>query len=460
MDIALTKKQAECLTAKSKFINIWEGAVRSGKSFGSLFGFAREALIYSQQFKLDGYNYIEHGRMLITGRTLNTIDANILQILQGYVGTNIFQYNLNDGVGKFGTIDVRIIGGDKESKAEDIKGLTANLAYDDETTSRPKRVFDMIVSRLSVKHKITTMTEEMKQLFDYSQEELDKDEKLISHLVCATNPDNPKHFLKTEYIDRPYEWGLQSFKFTIDDNTTLPPEYIQRVKNGYTGIFYQRFIQGLWVAGEGMIYDFFEERFHTRDIAELPKGKYKLISIDYGITNPTSIGLYVLPDDTKNQPVKVWREKGWYYKANPAENKRFLTDSEIVDAMFDFIAGEGVVAIIIDPSAASLKAEISRQFMKRGKFLPIIDADNEVEDGIRTQANMLKNGQYVIARTKSNKQCIDDYYLYAFDLRKAQQGIDAPVKENDHTKDEERYLLNTYFGADPKCPIDIQRFVA
>ncbi len=85
-------------------------------------------------------------------------------------------------------------------------------------------------------------------------------------LIATTNPDRPTHWLKAEYIDRKNELNFFDMKFLIDDNTTLDPDYIRDVKKEYTGVFYERFIKGNWVAAEGAIY---------KDFADDPK-KYTL----------------------------------------------------------------------------------------------------------------------------------------------------------------------------------------
>lgn len=41
----------------------------------------------------------------------------------------------------------------------------------------------------------------------------------------------------------------------MTDNPSLLPEIIDRYKSMYTGVFYNRFILGQWVAADGIVYD-------------------------------------------------------------------------------------------------------------------------------------------------------------------------------------------------------------
>jgi len=154
--------------------------------------------------------------------------------------------------------------------------------------------------------------------------------------------------------------------------------------------------------------------------------------------------------------LKCWRERAFYYNSKDPENGgKQKTDSELADDLFDFIEGEDISMIIVDPSALSFKTELRKQMGKRKKYILIKDAQNSVLDGIRTQGTMLHTGEYVLSDHPSNAQAILDYASYLWDDKA--KGEDRPIKENDHTKDEERYFLYTIFGA--RAPIDYERFV-
>ena len=120
-----------------------------------------------------------------------------------------------------------------------------------------------------------------------------------------------------------------------------------------------------------------------------------------------------------------------------------MTDSQYADALLDFIGRDtdqrDWPGIIIDPSAASFKAELTM----RGLY--VIDADNTVEDGIRRTSTMLAR-----KLIKINKQgCpegVREMQTYSWDEKKANRGEDAPVKEHDHYPDAGRYHTQTRIG--------------
>ncbi|MGL5915339.1 MAG: PBSX family phage terminase large subunit, partial [Culicoidibacterales bacterium] len=133
---------------------------------------------------------------------------------------------------------------------------------------------------------------------------------------------------------------------------------------------------------------------------------------------------------------RVWLEREYYHSGR--ETGITKTDSQYATELKAWLNGEVIREFLIDPSAASFNAELQKQ------GFPTRDADNDVLDGIRTQARMLVSGEYKI--NKICTQTIKDYSAYLWDKRAQERGEDKPLKQNDHTKDFERYALFTNFG--------------
>ena len=77
-----------------------------------------------------------------------------------------------------------------------------------------------------------------------------------ARLYATTNPDSPYHWLKTENLDNSELRAkkiLWSEHFTMADNPNLTIEFVDAQKRLYSGFFYKRFIEGLWVVAEGAI---------------------------------------------------------------------------------------------------------------------------------------------------------------------------------------------------------------
>lgn len=238
------------------------------------------------------------------------------------------------------------------------------------------------------------------------------------------NPESPQHWFYKEWICKPKEHNAIRLSFQLEDNPALTERIINRYKSMYSGVFYQRYILGEWCVAEGLVYDFGEDNI-TDDIPT--NGEY-YISIDYGTQNPFSAGLWCLLGD------KAVRIKEYYY--NGRKKKKQLTDEEYCDEIEKLteINGEKVYIkrVIADPSAASFIAAL------RKRSFNVMQANNDVLDGIRRTAVYLKNGNIKIHRS-----CVDaiaEFGLYRWDEKAT---TDTVIKENDHAMDEIRYFCNT-----------------
>lgn len=106
-----------------------------------------------------------------------------------------------------------------------------------------------------------------------------------------------------------------------------------------------------------------------------------------------------------------------------------MTDAEYADALARLAAGREIRRVIVDPSAASFIETLRRQGWRVAK------ADNDVSDGIRVTADLLRQGKLAIC--KPCRDCLREMALYCWDER---TGKDAPKKEHDHAMDEMRYF--------------------
>lgn len=224
MSDIFTPKQARALSlVKSgglKRINILEGSVRSGKTYISMimWGFWVAAAT-------------KEGAYLMAGKTLTTLRRNVLEPMCGLFG-ECFTYSLSKKEARLFGRKIYLEGAANAQAESKIRGMTLYGAYCDELSLFPEDFFAMLLSRLSVSG---------------------------AKLIATTNPDNPGHWLKRNYLDNG-ALELLDLKFTLDDNTFLPEEYVRSLKTEFTGVFYDRFILGNWVAAEGRIYEDFSQK--------------------------------------------------------------------------------------------------------------------------------------------------------------------------------------------------------
>lgn len=384
-----TPKQHELLSAykrgELKRINLLEGSVSSGKTWISL-------ILWAMWVR----NMPQDKLYLMCAKSLTTLKRNCLILLQELVGERDFTFSIPAKEGYlFGR---RIIfEGANDARAESkIRGMTLQGAYCDELTQFPEDFFAMLLSRLRLPG---------------------------AKLIATTNPDNPGHWLRQNYILRADELDFLDFKFTIDDNTTLPQDYVENIKREYTGVFYERFILGLWVAAEGLVYPMFDKRKHIFNKPSIKGPKY--ISVDYGTMNPFAMGLWTLG---RGEAEMV---EEYYYDGR--ERKRQKTDEEYYQDLEKFAEGHNIDSVIVDPSAASFIECIRRH----GKF-NVQKANNSVLDGIRLTGALIQSG-----KIRFHENCVNTFSEFESYLWDESSGEDAVIKENDHAMDMIRYFVQT-----------------
>lgn len=386
----LSSQQLISFQESNAKINIWQGAVRSGKTYSSIVRFLDEVL--------NG----PAGDYAILTKTYDTFRRNILSTLTEIIGVDARYY-----MGKREMIiwgkRIFIIGCDDRGAESKIRGATFGGAYVDEATEIPDCVFRMLISRTMIGD---------------------------ARIFATTNPSSPYHWLKTEFLDNNPD--VLSWAFVLDDNPLLTKDEKDYLKRQYKGIWYKRYIEGLWVQAEGAIYDFFDVGLHAMDYPT-NSAEYYICGVDYGTTNACA---FVMLGVNRSAYPNIWVEKEYYYDSRVKQRQK--TDSEYADDLERFIAGKPVKAIYIDPSAASFKLELQRRGVQS-----LMDANNEVIDGIRFVGDCINNGTLKVVKSCVN--LLKEIQSYVWDERSFKTGVDKPIKENDHALDALRYAMFTHF---------------
>lgn len=387
-----SEKQFHSIAQATGRQNIWVGSVRSGKSHAAMVAFC---------------NFIvecPNRAFLLAGKSERTVRQNLIEPLSRWLGPD-FYYVQGSGRVQMWDRYGYVVGANDERAEQKIRGSTFIAALLDEITILPESFYKMLLSRLSI---------EGAQLFG------------------TTNPDSPFHWLKKDFIDRAEDLNIKVFNFKLTDNPSLSDSYIQALQQEYTGLWYKRYVEGLWVQAEGAVYDHFDDKINV--IEYIPNNAIRyIVGVDYGTTNPCS---FVLIGHRPNHFPNIWLEKEYYW--NSKDKGRQKTDSEYADDFIDFIDGKHVSHIYIDPSAASFKQELRR----RG-VTGIYDADNDVLPGIRFVSQLLLDGSYKICSQCTHS--IQEYHTYVWDESASKRGEDRPMKVNDHALDSQRYALYSYF---------------
>lgn len=369
---------------------ICDGSVRSGKT-----------TIMTMAFVLWAMKNYNHTNFAICGKTVQAAERNILKPLMEIDGLGIalaMSYKVSTRVLTVRCGDITnwfyLFGGKDESSYMLIQGITLAGVLFDEVALMPRSFVEQALSR-------AISFERPKYFFN-----------------C--NPESPNHWFYQEWIKNQRE-NTEHIHFLLEDNPILTPQMIERTKAMYSGVFYDRYIRGLWVVAEGLVYPMLNESCIVDEPPE--KGEY-YISCDYGTLNPFSAGLWCWDGKTAT------RIREYYYSGRETQANK--TDEEYFSEVEKLRGDLRIKSVIVDPSAASFI-----EVLRRHKY-PVQKAKNDVLPGILTTARLLQDGVIKIGR--DCKDCIREFELYRWDEKSTE---DRPIKENDHAMDDTRYFAYT-----------------
>jgi len=269
-----------------------DGSVRSGKTFSLLLGF----LLWSAEFG-EGYDFA------IGGRTIGTLKRNIIHpyIVQLQKDPDIealggIKFNWADNVFTFAGNSFYWFGGDKETSQFLIQGKTLAGLFLDEVVAMLRSFVDQALARCSVDG---------------------------AKIVFSCNPGNPSHYFKTDFIDRADELNALYQHWTMDDNPSLTDKVRDRYRRMYSGVFYERYILGKWVAAEGTIFLQFAAN-PQRWIIEKPLEQYArlFIGVDFGGSKSKTVFILAGIADTDTGP------QVHIIKSHKVKDNGFGVDSE------------------------------------------------------------------------------------------------------------------------------------
>ena len=393
-ELGFTAKQNELMRLfkqdKLKRLNILQGSVRSGKTWISLILWA-----FWVASRPKDYLY------MMCAKSLQTLKRNCLFPLQELIGEKHFTFSLSTKEGVLFGRKIMLEGANDARSEGKICGITLGGAYCDELTLFPKDFFTMLLSRLSAPG---------------------------AKLFATTNPDVPTHWLKKDYLDnKKLVDDLLSIFFSIDDNTTLPADYIASLKMEYTGVFYDRFILGKWVVAQGAIYKIFSDEPSSYNIvaAELPHLDQINVGLDFG-GNESAHALVAcgITQDYR----RLFALKSEHI---PAAG---MTPQELYKRVYDFCAGikqrYGIVPILYGDSAEQTLIAGLRQALKPLGIIVKNALKREINDRIRATTMLMAGGRFKLISEECSS-LIDAFQGAVYD----DKVIGAEVRLDDGTSD-------------------------
>lgn len=386
-----------------------DGAIRSGKTVSMSLSYVMWSMA-----QYDSQNFI------MAGKTISSFKRNVLQNLKLMLTSRGYhwEYHVSGDfpnmleVSRNGKTNYFFIFGGKDEGSQDlVQGITAAGAFFDEVALMPESFVNQATARCSVEG---------------------------STWWFNCNPAGPTHWFKVNWIDKRKKKCLLYLHFTMEDNLSLSEKIKERYRSMYAGVFYLRYIKGLWAVAEGLIYTMFTNANLYSDEERPPVLKNiasKSITVDYGTTNPC-VFLEIWDDGTT-----LWIDREYRWDSRSEEAQRTgnpqKTDAQYADDMEMFMGPEDQdwCEIVIDPSAASFITEL------RTRGFYVTTADNEVLDGIRVVGSLL--ARRMIRINRRCKGLIGEMYSYVWDDKAADRGEEKPVKQKDHGPDALRYYCYT-----------------
>lgn len=399
--------------ANTGFLNVWEGAVRSGKTATALMAFAMYVVRSPEK------------SFLLSGRTVQTVEANC--ILDDYGLLNLIPGSQYKKVGEsraivfsvrtpHGIVEKRIrVAGAADIRAYmTIRGNTYSGWFADEINVHDKAFVVEALNR-------TAMSHDRKHFW-------------------TLNPDNPRHWVYTEYIDRYSAMtkeerrklgGFHLWHFVPQDNPVMTPQMLDSLMMQYPqGTYlFDRYILGLRCVAEGLIYprvnaSFFRD-FDRKDV------EIRYAAIDFGADHPT---VAVLGGMFKGNRYD-WRLCAEYYDKG-SDRTTYDHYVAFLDLCKRLGANPSRLVIAIDPAAKALRLE----FLKHG--LKVVYAQNDVLPGIGFTRSQIYDG--ALSFHSSMKHTLQEFSTYSWDPKAAERGEEKPVKLGDDCMDAVRYFAYTH----------------
>ena len=389
--MGITSKQTEvvkCIEKENPKILICSGAKRSGKTFILTYAFIN----HIAKYKNKGYSFI------LGGTNQASIRRNVLDDLEKILGHDI-KLKSDNHFRMFGN-KIYCFDGANADSYKKLRGFTSFGAFLNEATTLHDTFIKEAISRCSGEG---------------------------ARIYMDTNPENPTHTVKVDYIDKDGQrlkngqLNIKSFSFTIFDNTFLNDEYIESIiASTPSGMFTDRDIYGNWVASEGVVYKDFNKNIHYISKAEAKKKQYKkyFVGVDFGWEH---YGAMVVVGKTTNDEYVLLREYAYKHKHI----------DEWIDIANSIKKEYGNIFFYCDYSRPDYINKLASKGIKG------INANKEVLQGISTISKLFKTNKLFVVKENINLFNIEIYnYIWA-------KGKDEPIKKNDDIMDSLRYAIHT-----------------
>lgn len=390
LSTVFTEKQIKALKSDARIL-VLHGAKRTGKTYILIMKFLMLVAKYRNT----------KSKFVIGGASHASIQANILDDMGLILGKDI-KLDQHKNFELYGNI-IMVRHGMTSDAWKTVRGFSCRGVLLNEGTALHDRFIKELISRCSLEG---------------------------ARIYIDTNPENPSHTVKVDYIDKAGQrlengkLNIEEINFRLEDNTFLDKEYIQSIKlSTPSGMFTLRDIEGKWVNAQGVIYQDFDESINVVD--EIPQDENIIEyigGIDWGFEHFGSMG------------VCAYTDKGNYYLVEETtEQHRYVEEYWLPKAEYYQNKYKGLIFF-----ADSARPEFVNLFIDNN--IEIFNANKSVVPGIETVASLFKKRKLFILRSASKRALFEiSNYVWADKI-----GKEEPVKKDDDFLDMLRYIIFTH----------------
>lgn len=347
---------------------VWRNTIDNYHRWNISYGATRSGKTYLDYYKLPYRirNAGSEGLILLLGNTKGTLERNILDPLRMIWGPSLVGIiGSNNKVKLFGR-ECWALGADKINQVSKLQGSGLSYCYGDEITTWNAEVFQMLKSRI---------------------------DKPGACFDGTCNPEAPTHWFKKQFLDT--DADIYSMKFVIDDNPFNDPVYVENLKREYQGtVYYDRFILGLWVAAEGVIYRLFADDPKKYIVDAPPRTQFSVIGVDFG--GSKSAQAFQCTGYLPGMRGVVTLDE--FYTKKP------IDPHELETAFVTFVRkqisdGYNPIEIYVDSAEQTLKHGLENALIRGHIGIPVMNAEKtEINDRIRLYSRLFGFERYKIMR--------------------------------------------------------------
>lgn len=349
---------------------ICDGAVRSGKTSIMMWAFVRWAMenFSGQRFGVCGRTVDSCTKNIIVPFTAMSL-AKERYIIRWRRGDKVMEVRRGAVTNYF-----EVFGGKDEASYTLIQGRTLAGVLLDEVVLMPRSFVEQALARCSVDG---------------------------ARLWFSCNPGSPHHWFYQEWIKRSRERNALYLHFEMTDNPGLSKRTLERYENMYAGIFYDRYVRGLWVAAEGIVYKDFAndtEKYLIGDPLEWAKqngASFSIISIGVDFGGTKSATKFQATGITKDFRVVALEEE--YIKNEEIDpnalNRRFATFCQLITSKYGCSqtrADSAETVLIRGLDHTAQKMRLGTQVKNAMKL--------QITDRIRLVVLLMKQGRFKVSR--------------------------------------------------------------